>query len=110
MGGDCVAGRKQDGRIRHRAGEQPAGELQGSGGSRAMNEVAGPMHSRARTARCAGQRHRQRLRLRAVTTREDGLVLLALLIALMLMSIALAGALDVWSLERQREQERQLLF
>ncbi|WP_341319532.1 type II secretion system protein [Paraburkholderia sp. IMGN_8] len=36
--------------------------------------------------------------------------MLALLIALMLMSIALAGALDVWSLERQREQERQLLF
>lgn len=43
-------------------------------------------------------------------TREEGLVLLALLIALMLISIALAGALDVWSLERQREQERQLLF
>ncbi|MFP4890276.1 type II secretion system protein [Paraburkholderia sp. EG304] len=38
------------------------------------------------------------------------MVLLALLIALMLMSIALMGALDVWSLERQRERERQLLF
>ncbi|RDJ97751.1 hypothetical protein DLM46_36435 [Paraburkholderia lacunae] len=45
-----------------------------------------------------------------VTAREDGLVLLTLLIALMLISIALAGALDVWSLERQRERERQLLF
>ncbi|NVH71026.1 type II secretion system protein [Paraburkholderia sp. JPY432] len=42
--------------------------------------------------------------------RENGMVLLALLIALMLMSIALMGALDVWSLERQRERERQLLF
>ncbi|MDN7904584.1 type II secretion system protein [Burkholderia diffusa] len=37
-------------------------------------------------------------------------MLLALLIALMLMSIALAGALDVWSLQRRREDERQLLF
>nr|WP_211610815.1 type II secretion system protein [Paraburkholderia haematera] len=44
------------------------------------------------------------------TTRQRGLVLLALLIALTLMSIALAGALDVWSLERRREQEKQLLF
>ncbi|OAJ53556.1 hypothetical protein A6V36_28670 [Paraburkholderia ginsengiterrae] len=42
--------------------------------------------------------------------RQRGLVMLALLIALMLMSIALAGALDVWSLERRREQEKQLLF
>ncbi|WP_412022161.1 type II secretion system protein [Burkholderia cepacia] len=42
--------------------------------------------------------------------RQRGLVLLALLIALMLMSIALAGALDVWSLQRRREDERQLLF
>ncbi|TCW77977.1 hypothetical protein C5O80_32910 [Burkholderia sp. SRS-46] len=42
--------------------------------------------------------------------RERGLVLLALLIALMLMSIALAGALDVWALQRRREQEKQLLF
>ncbi|MFP3569668.1 type II secretion system protein [Paraburkholderia sp. SIMBA_030] len=75
-----------------------------------MNEVARPMHPRGRTARRAGQRQRQRLPLRTVITREDGLVLLALLIALMLMSIALAGALDVWSLERRREQERQLLF
>lgn len=37
-------------------------------------------------------------------------MLLALLIALMLMSIALAGALDVWTLQRRREQEKQLLF
>ncbi|WP_328821129.1 hypothetical protein [Paraburkholderia nemoris] len=37
-------------------------------------------------------------------------MMLAQLIALMLMSIALAGALDVWSLERRREQEKQLLF
>jgi type II secretory pathway pseudopilin PulG len=36
--------------------------------------------------------------------------MLALLIALMLMSIALAGALDVWSLQKRREQEKQLLF
>ncbi|MGF6758146.1 type II secretory pathway pseudopilin PulG [Paraburkholderia sp. GAS42] len=42
--------------------------------------------------------------------RQRGLVLLALLIALMLISIALLGALDVWSLQRQREQETQLLF
>lgn len=42
--------------------------------------------------------------------RQRGLVMLALLIALMLMSVALAGALDVWSLQRRREQERQLLF
>jgi type II secretory pathway pseudopilin PulG len=41
---------------------------------------------------------------------QRGLVMLALLIALMLMSIALAGALDVWSLERRREEEKQLLF
>ncbi|MGF6998028.1 type II secretory pathway pseudopilin PulG [Paraburkholderia sp. GAS32] len=50
----------------------------------------------------------RRTRPRAV--RQRGLVLLALLIALTLMSIALAGALDVWSLERRREQEKQLLF
>jgi type II secretory pathway pseudopilin PulG len=49
-------------------------------------------------------------RLRHCAARQEGLVLLTLLIALMLMSIALAGALDVWSLERQRERERQLLF
>lgn len=42
--------------------------------------------------------------------RQQGLVLLALLIALALASIALCGALDVWSLQRQRWQEEQLLF
>ncbi|WP_431819968.1 type II secretion system protein [Burkholderia sp. F1] len=42
--------------------------------------------------------------------RQRGLVLLALLLALMLMSIALAGALDVWALQRRREEEKQLLF
>ncbi|WP_408200479.1 type II secretion system protein [Paraburkholderia sediminicola] len=51
-------------------------------------------------------RHRTRPR----AARQRGLALLALLIALTLMSIALAGALDVWSLERRREQEKQLLF
>lgn len=45
-----------------------------------------------------------------IAAREGGMVLLTLLIAMLLMSIALAGALDVWSLERQRERERQLLF
>lgn len=50
------------------------------------------------------------MRGRPRAARQRGLVLLALLIALMLMSIALAGALDVWSLQRHREDERQLLF
>jgi type II secretory pathway pseudopilin PulG len=43
-------------------------------------------------------------------TRERGIVMLTLLIALMLLSIALMGALDVWSLQRKRETEQQLLF
>jgi type II secretory pathway pseudopilin PulG len=42
--------------------------------------------------------------------RERGLVMLTLLIALMLLSIALMGAFDVWSLQRRRETEQQLLF
>jgi type II secretory pathway pseudopilin PulG len=42
--------------------------------------------------------------------RERGLVMLTLLIALMLLSVALMGALDVWSLQRKRETEQQLLF
>ncbi|MBV8261189.1 MAG: type II secretion system protein, partial [Paraburkholderia sp.] len=46
----------------------------------------------SRAARLAKTRARQRAGPRAA--RERGLVLLALLIALMLMSIALAGALD----------------
>jgi len=41
---------------------------------------------------------------------ERGLVLLTLLIALMLVSVALMGALDVWALQRQRQQEEELLF
>lgn len=61
-----------------------------------------------RTVRPAKVRARRRRAPR--TARESGLVLLALLIALMLMSIALAGALDVWSMQRRREQEKQLLF
>lgn len=43
-------------------------------------------------------------------TSERGIVMLTLLIALMLLSIALMGALDVWSLQRKRETEQQLLF
>ena len=58
------------------------------------------------TARAGARAMRGRQR----AARQRGLVLLALLIALMLMSIALAGALDVWSLQRRREEERQLLF
>jgi len=42
--------------------------------------------------------------------RDRGLVMLTLLIALMLLSVALMGALDVWSLQRKRENEQQLLF
>src|SRR6202171_6723808 len=59
-----------------------------------MNPVSQPRGSRRRRAR-PGQR---------------GLVLLTLLIALMLASIALLGALDVWALQRQRLQEEELLF
>ncbi|SEK10018.1 type II secretion system protein [Paraburkholderia diazotrophica] len=46
----------------------------------------------------------------AQVARERGLVMLTLLIALMLLSIALMGALDVWSFQRKRETEQQLLF
>lgn len=42
--------------------------------------------------------------------RERGLVMLTLLIALLLLSVALMGALDVWSLQRKREAEQQLMF
>jgi type II secretory pathway pseudopilin PulG len=38
------------------------------------------------------------------------MVLLTLLIALILMSIALAAVMDVWWFERQREEEQQLIF
>ncbi|MGU7780114.1 type II secretion system protein [Burkholderia sp. PU8-34] len=67
--------------------------------------------SRARRAAC-GVAHAQvsAIRGRPRAARQRGLVLLALMIALMLMSIALAGALDVWTLQRRRDQEKQLLF
>jgi len=42
--------------------------------------------------------------------RGRGLVLLALLIALLLISIAMEGALDFWALQRQRQLEEELLF
>ncbi|UBM08037.1 type II secretion system protein [Cupriavidus metallidurans] len=42
--------------------------------------------------------------------RGQGLVLLSLLIALLLMAIAMEGALDVWALQRQRQMEEELLF
>ncbi len=44
------------------------------------------------------------------TRRADGIVLLALLIALTLGGIALMAAVDVWALARQRGQEQELLF
>lgn len=39
-----------------------------------------------------------------------GIVLLALLLTLALMAVALMGALEVWSVERQREAEADLLY
>jgi type II secretory pathway pseudopilin PulG len=42
--------------------------------------------------------------------RARGVVLLTLLIALMLASIGLMAAVDVWSVARQREREQELLF
>jgi type II secretory pathway pseudopilin PulG len=41
---------------------------------------------------------------------ERGIVMLALLLALALASIALLAGLDVWALEKQRRQEEELLF
>lgn len=41
---------------------------------------------------------------------QCGLVMLALLIALALMSVALLAGMDVWALEKQRQQEEELLF
>jgi type II secretory pathway pseudopilin PulG len=41
---------------------------------------------------------------------QNGLVLLALLIALAISSVAMMGAPDVWALQRQRQQEEELLF
>ena len=42
--------------------------------------------------------------------RSRGVVLLTLMIALVLAGIALMGALDVWSMARQRSREQELLF
>ena len=42
--------------------------------------------------------------------RSNGVVLLALLIALTLIGISLMAAVDVWSLARQRAREQELLF
>lgn len=39
-----------------------------------------------------------------------GVILLALLIGLALSGIALMGAVDIWTLQRQREREQQLLY
>ena len=39
-----------------------------------------------------------------------GVVLLALLLTLALMAVALMGAVEVWSVERQRETEADLLY
>ncbi|MDO8251739.1 MAG: type II secretion system protein [Rhodoferax sp.] len=41
---------------------------------------------------------------------DRGVMLLALLIGLALSGIALMGAVDVWTLQRQREREQQLLY
>ena len=41
---------------------------------------------------------------------DRGVVLLALLISLALSGIALMAAVDVWTLQRQREREQQLLY
>ncbi len=42
--------------------------------------------------------------------RDYGAMLLALLIVLALSAIVLAGAVDVWALQSQREREQQLLY
>lgn len=41
---------------------------------------------------------------------SKGVMLLALLIGLAISGIALMGAVDMWTMENQRERERQLLF
>jgi type II secretory pathway pseudopilin PulG len=51
-----------------------------------------------------------RARLSRQRGRGRGLVMLTLLIALMLASIALLAGLDFWALQRQRQQEEELLF
>lgn len=47
---------------------------------------------------------------RAARNGPRGVVLLALLIALVLAGIALMAAVDVWALSRQRAREQELLF
>ncbi len=58
----------------------------------------------------SGARHRYPTRRLWRRQRSPGLVMLTLLIALMLASIALLAGLDVWALQRQRQQEDELLF
>jgi type II secretory pathway pseudopilin PulG len=41
---------------------------------------------------------------------ERGVVLLVLLLALALLAIGLVNAVDVWSMSRQRDREKELLF
>ncbi|MGZ5689301.1 MAG: type II secretion system protein [Caldimonas sp.] len=41
---------------------------------------------------------------------QRGVVLLALLVAITLLAIGLMSAVDVWTLSRQREREKELLF
>ena len=50
------------------------------------------------------------LRLGLARPRQRGVVLLALLVALTLLGIGLLNAVDVWTLSRQREREKELLF
>ncbi|WP_211462928.1 type II secretion system protein [Collimonas silvisoli] len=45
-----------------------------------------------------------------IKRRVRGVVLLALLLTLALMAVALMGAVEVWSVERQRETEAELLY
>lgn len=58
----------------------------------------------------SGARHRYPTRRPWRRQRSPGLVMLTLLIALMLASIALLVGMDVWALQRRRQQEDALLF
>src|SRR5438132_706122 len=49
-------------------------------------------------------------RLPQIKRAMRGIVLLALLLTLGLMAVALMGAVEVWSVERQRETEADLLY
>lgn len=53
---------------------------------------------------------RQKTRHAPAHTKSRGFMLLALLIVLALGGITLMAAVDVWTLQRQREREQQLLF